>query len=225
MVDDLLNDTKVKMQKAVDALGRELMGIRTGRANPALVERLMVEYYGALTPLHQMASITAPEARLLVIHPWDKAAVHAILALVVIALAAVVLSSGPSDGAPGGLPLPFHLDFPNGMEYYPFGLLILAALYFGRRDKFALACWSAVLPIGLMLSTYAFSGGWPQFGDRFALDYYPFLFLLAVSGMGGDLKWHHKALIALSIAINLWGIVWIYKFQAHGYLGLEWVTW
>ena len=78
MVDDLSNETKAKMQKAVEALGRELMGIRTGRANPALVERLMVDYYGAPTPLHQLASITAPEARLLVIHPWDRNSVHAI---------------------------------------------------------------------------------------------------------------------------------------------------
>lgn len=65
-------DSENKMRKAVDALRRELVTIRTGRASPALVERLSVEYYGVPTPLNQVASISAPEARLLVIQPWEK---------------------------------------------------------------------------------------------------------------------------------------------------------
>jgi ribosome recycling factor len=60
------------MHKAVDALRRELVTIRTGRASPALVERLSIEYYGVPTPLNQVASISAPEARLLVIQPWER---------------------------------------------------------------------------------------------------------------------------------------------------------
>jgi len=155
----------------------------------------------------------------------SKAAVKAVLALVVIAVAIILLSDGPSDDAPGGLPLPIDIDFRYGMEYYPFVVLILAGLFFGLRDKFTLACWAAVIPIGLMLSTYAFSGGWPQFGDRFALDYYPFVFLLVVRAVGNDIKWHHMLLITLAIIVNLWGILWIYKFQANSFLGLEWVTW
>lgn len=63
---------------AIDALHRELSGIRTGRAAPALVERLMVDYYGTLTPLNQIAGISAPEARMLVIQPWDRGAMSAI---------------------------------------------------------------------------------------------------------------------------------------------------
>jgi ribosome recycling factor len=62
------------MDRSIEALQDDLMGIRTGRASPALVEKLPVEYYGTLTPLNQMASIAAPEPRLLVIKPWDPSA-------------------------------------------------------------------------------------------------------------------------------------------------------
>ena len=62
------------MARSVAALQEDLMGIRTGRASPALVEKLPVEYYGTMTPLNQMASIAAPEPRLLVIRPWDASA-------------------------------------------------------------------------------------------------------------------------------------------------------
>jgi ribosome recycling factor len=72
MTDDVMKDAEVHMQKAIDALRRELLTIRTGRATPALVERVMVEYYGTPTPLNQVAGITAPEARLLMISPWEK---------------------------------------------------------------------------------------------------------------------------------------------------------
>ena len=74
MIRDLLKDTKERMDKAVDALRDNLMTIRTGRASPALVERLPVEYYGTLTPLNQLATISVPEPRLLAIRPWDPAA-------------------------------------------------------------------------------------------------------------------------------------------------------
>ena len=76
MSDDPINDTAAetesKMHKAVDALRRDLITIRTGRASPALVERITIDYYGVPTPLNQVASISAPEARLLVIQPWDR---------------------------------------------------------------------------------------------------------------------------------------------------------
>ena len=63
------------MTRSVDALKRELGAIRTGRASPTLVESLMVDYYGVLTPLNQLASISIPEARVIMIQPWDKQAV------------------------------------------------------------------------------------------------------------------------------------------------------
>ena len=72
MVDKVLADCETRMKKAVQALQDELATIRTGRASPALIEHLHVEAYGVTTPLNQLASISAPEARLLVVQPWDR---------------------------------------------------------------------------------------------------------------------------------------------------------
>ena len=72
MVADLFADAERRMQKAVEALKQDLGTIRTGRASSALVERIHVDYYGAPTPINQVASISVPEARLLVIQPWDR---------------------------------------------------------------------------------------------------------------------------------------------------------
>jgi ribosome recycling factor len=66
------------MKKAMDALQRDLATIRTGRAAPALLDRVTVEYYGTETPLNQVAGISAPEARLLMIQPWDRGSIPAI---------------------------------------------------------------------------------------------------------------------------------------------------
>ena len=74
MVPEVLKEAETKMSKSVEHLKTDLQTIRTGRASPALVERLMVEYYGTPTPLIQLASIHAPEARLVVIQPYDKGA-------------------------------------------------------------------------------------------------------------------------------------------------------
>jgi ribosome recycling factor len=72
MIDDVLKDAEHRMESAVTALDRDLDSVRTGRARPALVENLKVEYYGTPTPLNQMAAINAPEPRMLTIQPWDK---------------------------------------------------------------------------------------------------------------------------------------------------------
>ncbi|HEY7348925.1 MAG TPA: ribosome recycling factor [Ktedonobacterales bacterium] len=69
---DLFSDVEHRMKMAVDALHRELATVRTGRASPALIEGLKVEYYGAPTPLNQVASIHATDARTLTIQPWDR---------------------------------------------------------------------------------------------------------------------------------------------------------
>ncbi len=74
MINDALKDAETRMQKAVEVLGEDLMTIRTGRASPALVERLKIDYYGTPTPLNQLATVSAPEPRLLVIRPWDPTA-------------------------------------------------------------------------------------------------------------------------------------------------------
>jgi ribosome recycling factor len=73
MVKDALNEAEEHMKGAITALGNDLASIRTGRASPALVERLDVQYYGSPTPLQQLATISAPEARLLTIKPFDPA--------------------------------------------------------------------------------------------------------------------------------------------------------
>jgi ribosome recycling factor len=72
MADDLIGDAERRMQKAVEALKQDISAIRTGRASSALIERITVDYYGTPTPINQVASISIPEARLLVIQPWDR---------------------------------------------------------------------------------------------------------------------------------------------------------
>jgi ribosome recycling factor len=74
MIDDALQDVRARMSKTVEVLQDDLLSIRTGRASPALVEKLPVEYYGSMTPLIQLASIAVPEPRLLVIRPFDPSA-------------------------------------------------------------------------------------------------------------------------------------------------------
>lgn len=74
-VQEILAETDSRMQKSVEALGREFNSLRTGRASPALVEGLLADYYGVPTPLVQMAAISVPEPRVLMIQPWDKQAV------------------------------------------------------------------------------------------------------------------------------------------------------
>ena len=74
MFKQIVDSKKIDLESAIEHLNTEMGKIRTGRANPALVEGLIVDYYGTKTPLKQIASINAPEARLLVIQPWDKGA-------------------------------------------------------------------------------------------------------------------------------------------------------
>jgi ribosome recycling factor len=78
IIDDVLREAEDRMKGAVEALASELRTIRTGRASPALVERLEVEYYGAPTPLNQLATISVPEPRLLTIRPWDASVLSTI---------------------------------------------------------------------------------------------------------------------------------------------------
>jgi ribosome recycling factor len=73
-----ITDANLRMEKSVEALHRDLMTIRTGRASPALLERLHVDYYGAQTPLQSLAGISVPEASLLVIAPYDRSSLGAI---------------------------------------------------------------------------------------------------------------------------------------------------
>jgi len=103
MVTSPIQDAESRMLKTVESLKREMDAVRTGRASPALVEGLVIDYYGASTPLNQLATISAPEPRLLVLQPWDRQAVSAI--------ERAVLKSGlglnpATDGTVIRLPIP-----------------------------------------------------------------------------------------------------------------------
>ncbi len=78
MIEQILTEINSKMQKAVDALKRDLAGIRTGRASPALVEHIKADYHGVLTPINQMAAISVPEAKMILIQPWDRGSIRSI---------------------------------------------------------------------------------------------------------------------------------------------------
>ena len=76
MIADVSKDAERRMVKAVEAAQHDYQTIRTGRANPVLLERIIVEHYGASMPINQLATITVPEPRLLVVAPWDKTAMQ-----------------------------------------------------------------------------------------------------------------------------------------------------
>jgi hypothetical protein len=163
----------------------------------------------ATTPAFVYAFFTDLKERLLVVLA---------VALFVFPVALFLLSAR-------GMPFEGEFDLPHGAHYYPFALLVAMSIGAAakRRNKFVLACWAAIIPTALLIFSYA-ATGWAQYGYRYAIDYYPFLFLLTLQGMGPDLRWHQKTLIVLSVAINLWAVLAIYKFQPDGFLDLTWTT-
>jgi ribosome recycling factor len=78
MIEDVLRDSEERMKKSVEAVERELAAIRTGHAHVGLVDHVRVDYFGSSLPINQMATVSAPEARLLTIQPWDRTAMTAI---------------------------------------------------------------------------------------------------------------------------------------------------
>lgn len=78
MIDEILSDSEDRMKKTVESVERDLASIRTGHAHVGLVDHVMVEYFGTNLPINQMATVAAPEARLLTIQPWDRSAMTAI---------------------------------------------------------------------------------------------------------------------------------------------------
>jgi ribosome recycling factor len=72
MIDQILTDAQAKMDKAIEVAREDFSSIRTGRANPAMFNKIVVEYYGTPTPLQQLASFQSPEARLIIVSPFDK---------------------------------------------------------------------------------------------------------------------------------------------------------
>lgn len=78
MIDETLFEAEEKMEKAVDVAKEDFAAIRTGRANPAMFSKIMVDYYGAPTPLQQLASFQIPEARVVLVNPYDRGSMAAI---------------------------------------------------------------------------------------------------------------------------------------------------
>ena len=78
MIDDLLSEAADRMTKSVEAMHHEFGTVRTGRATPALLDRIFVDYYGATTALKQLATVNAPEARMLTVQPYDRTSIKAI---------------------------------------------------------------------------------------------------------------------------------------------------
>ncbi len=75
---DIIDDTKIKMEKSIDSLTSDLTKIRTGRANPSLLDHITVEYYGSKTPINQISSITTEDARTLTLKVWEKESIGAV---------------------------------------------------------------------------------------------------------------------------------------------------
>ena len=103
IADMILMDLEEKMEKAEGAMRNDLGAIRTGKASPSLVENVMVDYYGSATRLKEIAGITAPESRLLVIQPWDRSALAAIEKAL---LASNIGITPMNDGKTLRLPIP-----------------------------------------------------------------------------------------------------------------------
>ena len=75
---EMYQEYDVKMQKTIDVVASDFAGVRAGRANAAVLDKITVEYYGTETPIHQVASISTPDARTLVIQPWDGSLLKAV---------------------------------------------------------------------------------------------------------------------------------------------------
>jgi len=78
MIDEIVEDAESRMAKSVESLKTELTKIRTGRAHPSLLDQVMVDYYGSMTPIKQIASVVAEDSRTLAVTPWEKPMVAAI---------------------------------------------------------------------------------------------------------------------------------------------------
>jgi hypothetical protein len=110
---------------------------------------------------------------------------------------------------------PYLLPRWTGMAIWVTTPAFIFAFRSSRKEHITWACWLAILAVAAVLFTRGCSG-W-GFGYRYAMDFYPFLFLLTVKGMGERLKGHHKALILLSVLVNLWGVLWVNKFGWWAY--------
>jgi uncharacterized membrane protein len=106
---------------------------------------------------------------------------------------------------------PYVMPSWEGLSIWITTPAFIYALFANIRNRLTFACWMAIIPVALV--DFAHGGtGWAQFGYRYAFDFYPFLFILTLMGIGNHISWHHKLLISAGILINLWGVLWINKF-------------
>jgi ribosome recycling factor len=103
MIKELLADADERMGKAIASMRHNLQGLRAGRANPGILEKVRVDYYGTPTPINQLATISVPEPRLLVIQPWDKSVIGALEKAI---LKSDIGLTPSSDGTVVRLPIP-----------------------------------------------------------------------------------------------------------------------
>lgn len=78
MLKDIIKEAEEKMKKSISVLKQDLSTMKAGRANPSILDRIEVDYYGTMTPLNQMANVSTPEPRILLIQPWDKSSIKSI---------------------------------------------------------------------------------------------------------------------------------------------------
>ena len=115
-----------------------------------------------------------------------------------------------------GLPMfisepPFILPRLSGMAIWLTTPAFIYALRSSRKEAITWLCWFAIIAVSFVIFSKGLSG-W-GFGYRYAMDFYPFLYILTVKGVGKRNKWHSKLLIILSVLVNLWGVIWINKFD------------
>ena len=106
---------------------------------------------------------------------------------------------------------PYLVPSWNGMAIWITTPAFIYAFWAGIRNKLAQACWVSIALIALVNFSHG-TWGFEQFGYRFAVDFYPFLFILTVKGFGNKIRWYHIALITVGILVNLWGVLTIQRF-------------
>jgi hypothetical protein len=116
-------------------------------------------------------------------------------------------------------------DVPLGVHLLPFWAMIGVSIVYAFRnsDRLVLACWAAIMPTALVIFSFA-ATGWAQFGYRYALDFTPFLWLLAAHVVGDRIRWYVWPLIAAAFAMSLMGVLWHYQLGPDHTWGWEFIT-
>jgi len=107
--------------------------------------------------------------------------------------------------------VPYIAPSWNGMAIWLTTPAFIYAFFAGIKNRLAIGCWVTIILIAFVDFCHG-TWGFAQFGYRYAVDFYPFLFLLTIKGIGNEVKWHHKILIIIGILVNFWGVLIIQKF-------------